>query len=284
MDRKQFSLLVVLVIVSGFIGGMVSGQVLPVQTENEMQELITAKHIDAKSIKVEAILANNIVVKQTDAKDGGILFINQNNIPRITIVFDEPGDPIISIWDHNHKLRLSLGTGKKYDGAGIVIYDKNSKPRLTLGMQENENGTGIIIYDENGIFRSKWSLVKEDINFGIYSKTDDSAISLASQSMTGTRIIVQNHEHGTVWIRPGSESFGPGIALMEGHMFSQQRATLELAPNKNPQLNLADENGNTRAILGATGTVNKKTGAITNYPENTLTLYNEKGDVLFQRP
>jgi hypothetical protein len=51
-----------------------------------------------------------------------------------------------------------------------------------------------------------------------------------------------------------------------------------------PSIAVLDSKGKTRAVMGYTATINKKTGATTEHPESTFTLYNEKEDILWQRP
>jgi len=62
------------------------------------------------------------------------------------------------------------------------------------------------------------------------------------------------------------------------------RAMLTTDADGSPSLNLADKDGQDRAVLGVITTADKVTGAKTTTAENTLTLYDGKGKVLWQLP
>jgi hypothetical protein len=62
------------------------------------------------------------------------------------------------------------------------------------------------------------------------------------------------------------------------------RAVLATLPNGSPFLRLADKNGKMRAVLGVTPTYHKVTGGQTKTAENTLTLLDAKGKVIWQAP
>lgn len=51
-----------------------------------------------------------------------------------------------------------------------------------------------------------------------------------------------------------------------------------------PVIELADDKGNVRAAFGVAKTINKRTGAKTTTAENTLTMYDAKGTVIWQAP
>ena len=62
------------------------------------------------------------------------------------------------------------------------------------------------------------------------------------------------------------------------------RAMLGTHADGSPGLRLADKDGKTRATLGVTTTLEERTGAETKTSAGTLTLYDAKGDVIWQAP
>jgi hypothetical protein len=64
----------------------------------------------------------------------------------------------------------------------------------------------------------------------------------------------------------------------------KRRARLATAADGSPLLSLHDKTGRSRAALGVATTVEKKTGAETKTAENTLTMYDAKGKVIWQAP
>ncbi len=74
---------------------------------------------------------------------------------------------------------------------------------------------------------------------------------------------------------------GPGLALNDAN--GKPRAWLSVDKD-GPRLALYDENENTRGKFGVAHTVNKTTGASTTTSPGTITLYDDKGKVLYQKP
>ena len=68
----------------------------------------------------------------------------------------------------------------------------------------------------------------------------------------------------------------PGFYLRD--RIGRFRALLSLLKDGSPSLRLTDKDGKTRAVLGVTTVAGKKTA------ESTLTLFNAKGDVIWQAP
>jgi hypothetical protein len=73
----------------------------------------------------------------------------------------------------------------------------------------------------------------------------------------------------------------PGLFLADTN--SRERAALGTRPEGSPFLRLSDRHGTTRAVVGVTTTYDK-TGAEGISPENTLTLIDRKGKVIWRAP
>ena len=74
----------------------------------------------------------------------------------------------------------------------------------------------------------------------------------------------------------------PSLDLLDRD--GKTRARLTVLPDGSPGLALFGKDGSVRATLGATATVDKRTGAKTKTTEGTLTLFDAKGDVIWQAP
>jgi hypothetical protein len=74
---------------------------------------------------------------------------------------------------------------------------------------------------------------------------------------------------------------GPGLYMTDAQ--GKTRAAL-IVEKVGASLNLCDAQGKPRAILGTVTTVDKITGSETTTSENTLTLFDPNGRVLFQAP
>lgn len=64
----------------------------------------------------------------------------------------------------------------------------------------------------------------------------------------------------------------------------QVRADLSLLEHGRPSLTLLDAAGNSRAVVGCTGTIIKRSGVEQKHSESTITLFNDSNDVLWQAP
>ncbi len=79
--------------------------------------------------------------------------------------------------------------------------------------------------------------------------------------------------------------FGTGTPHLLLHdKNGKKRVWLGVNRDGSPALDLYDKNVNKRATLGVTTTVDKRTGAETKTAESTLTLFDAKGDVIWQAP
>ena len=131
MDKKQFSLLVVLVIVSGFIGGMVSGRVGAVQAKNKDLTLdtLTVKYIFASNGMM--VLDNTGKITITSK---GIKFRNRKGKQRPKMFVEDNDNPVLALSDENEKdrfhLRINPENGNK---PFLAIKDKNGESRAVLG-------------------------------------------------------------------------------------------------------------------------------------------------------
>ena len=137
----------------------------------------------------------------------------------------------------------------------FVLVDEDSKERRCWTLLPT-GGPGLRLYDAAGRRRVRLSLgcTKEEPVLLLY----DAAGALR----TGL-------DAGLLWV---------------GDAAGAPRAFLGVADSGEPYLTLWDAAGQERVTVGCTKTVDKDTGAETKYPESTVTLFNAKGDVLWQAP
>lgn len=100
MGRKQYSLLVVLAMVAGFIGGVISSQIFagqPIFTQKEpkLQKVVAAEKfrlVDHRGM-VRAALG------LTGEGQPGLGLLDRNGIPRVVLGIGRNGRPSLVMWD-----------------------------------------------------------------------------------------------------------------------------------------------------------------------------------------
>ena len=138
----------------------------------------------------------------------------------------------------------------------LTLKDKEGKTRATLSVLAH--GASLNLFDKGGKMRV-W-----------LSTMADGSVALALLD-----------KDGTTRMALGVAAKGPALA------FSDKEGKVRVGLSVDADgavLRLADKDGNPRATLGVPTTVNKRTGAETETTAGTLTLFDAKGDVLWQAP
>lgn len=101
MSRKQYSLIVLLALVAGFVGGVISSQIFvsrPIfpQKEPKPQKVVVAKKfrlVDERGV-VRAALG------LTAKGQPGLGLLDKKGIPRVVLGIGENSRPSLVMWDH----------------------------------------------------------------------------------------------------------------------------------------------------------------------------------------
>ncbi|MGR3317101.1 MAG: hypothetical protein ACUZ8O_01285 [Candidatus Anammoxibacter sp.] len=135
MNRKQYSILVVLVIVSGLVGGGMSNWIFK-------GEFAFAKKISNKSLLPEHVVTTE-----------ELRIVGKDGMEHITMGINKKGEPRIVFWNvNNRKSSIVLGLNNS-DSPALTFWDRNGKSRVTLVL--NDNGDPKLRFiDKNGIANS----------------------------------------------------------------------------------------------------------------------------------
>jgi len=137
------------------------------------------------------------------------------------------------------------------------------------------------------------SLQVKDLKRGGHVRLDVDGLVIHDKA--GLVPLVMLHGDGglSVYDRNGRQALAVGVGKVGGvgknvaglFLLGEKnvRASLQVAADGSPALRLSDKDGRTRALLGVTEAVNKA-GKKTKTAENTLTLYDAKGNVIWQTP
>ncbi|MGR3178408.1 MAG: hypothetical protein ACUZ8E_10170 [Candidatus Anammoxibacter sp.] len=135
MNRKQFSILMALVIISGIVGGGMSNW------------FFSSEFAFARKKSNKSLLPEHVVVTEE------LRIIGKDGKEHITIGTNRKGDPRIVFWNiNNRKSSLILGLNNS-SSPGLTFWDKNGKSRAALAL--NSNGDPKLRFmDKSGINNS----------------------------------------------------------------------------------------------------------------------------------
>ncbi len=157
---------------------------------------------------------------------------------------------------------LSGAAMRKYrhlEVGSLTLKDKAGKVRATLAA-EADGAVALALYGRDGKPRARLSALPDGSpGLLLYDKAGE------------TRAVLSVFENSA--------------ALLLFDKDGKPRATLGVdADGREVGLGLYDKDGETRAVLGVTTRVDKPTGVKTKTAESALTLFDAKGDVLWQSP
>jgi hypothetical protein len=164
--------------------------------------------------------------------------------------------PSLAMYNFNEQdsMRLSGGISPTVD-----LFGANEKPRAALCR------SGLLLYDSRSKPRVSLSVSKN-----LVQRVGEEVGGLdLIDSTGGTRASLEVSEHSA------------SLGLFDSN--EERRVMLHVFEDS-PTLDLLDKHGGTRATLGVTTAVNKVTGAIMTTAENTLTLLDAKGKVIWKAP
>ena len=120
MNKKQFAVLLMFVIISSFLGGAM------------VQFIFGGAHLIAK----ERAISFHVI------KASQFLLINKNGKIRASLSLEDSGGknerPAFSLYDQNGKSRADLYLGI-HDSPQMIFYDKNGKNRFHIGLSAAGN-------------------------------------------------------------------------------------------------------------------------------------------------
>ena len=110
MDKRQYGIVLILAVITGFAGGALSGrvfQVRPALAQSESSEIIQARMFDLQG------------------KEGS---------GSATLSIDDDGNPHLIFYDKEHQSRMMLGTDE--NGVSLSLFDKDGSIRMVLGVEK----------------------------------------------------------------------------------------------------------------------------------------------------
>jgi hypothetical protein len=193
------------------------------------------------------------------------------------------------------KVRMKLDAAN--GSAGLTVYDKDGTPRIFLENYNLNDRVALILADKNAELRAMLVVTSrgipvlqffhgQDVRSAVFGTRADGSSSLQFMDKNG---VVRNlldssslsFADGGATPRVVLDTNGPGGPCLS--LMDKNGRTRTLLHEKDG-LTLHDKNGQIRAVLGVTHTVDKRTGAKTTTAESTLTLYDANGKVIWKAP
>lgn len=249
MSKTQFRILMLLTVVSGIVGGALSDWLF--------------RGLPARAAAPQVIEAQEFRLVDSYGKKRAVLQFSEVLAEPELSIYDAAGQgrvslkvmregPYLDMCDAAGKSRAGLWLD--WEGPRLGRWDAAGELRTLLRLLPG-GSPSLALYDAAGLQR-----------FGLYM-LEDGAPNLclydtAGKRRTALRLLTDGSPSVVLWDDAGAT----GTTL------------------SNDSLTLHGAAGKTCAVIGSTKTVNKRTGALTEYPESTVTLFKENGDVLWQAP
>lgn len=248
MSKRQYSLVVILAMVAGFVGGSVANRFFTPQPVFAKKKSKTAKVIEAEefrmvdklgNIHVEIKLKEFTVSPMKPPVKRPVISIKQNGRDRVTLGLSWAEAPVLMFSDPNGKAHLSLSlTGAGREAIpGIDLYSQDGM--VTLAVHPFPVGPHLNLSD---------TYTKAKATLGI----------------------------GYGWKRMP-------FLFMRGKD-EKLRVSLELEEKGEPSLTFYDNAGHSRAILGSTELEAIRTGTLQKRPASSLVLFDKEGKVIWEAP
>ena len=208
MGGIKYFLLVVLVVVSGFAGGIFSDRFLPTkaQATNDNQNKVTAQAFHLVDEK------GNLRGGLGFSKDGhpAVLFNNPSGKPMAYFGVVN-STPIIEFMDEEGKGRLSLSLGQN-GSPHIFFTDDNNKPKMVLAINRNREA-GITLHDNENVARMAFLVQGKEprIAFIEGKKAVDMLLTTRPDGQGG---MVMQNKHGQIIL--GMYNDAPVLMLKKG--------------------------------------------------------------------
>ena len=122
MSKAKYGFLVLVVMVSGLIGGLFSGRILLPQVALAQS---SGKVVEASEIRL----------------------VDKDGKSRAVLALGEGGEPSLKFYDIYGKVRLALALGA-YDVPSLILYEKGGIRRTTLQGQQDQ--ASLIMHDSAG--------------------------------------------------------------------------------------------------------------------------------------
>ncbi|MFB3066243.1 MAG: hypothetical protein ACE10D_06975 [Planctomycetota bacterium] len=162
----------------------------------------------------------------------------------------------------------------------LTLKDKDGKVRATLSVASGS--PALALFDKDKTLRAWLGVVSDgSVTLDLFDK-DGNARAAFAVLADGSPGLALNDKDGELRVALKVVDGSPGLGLYDQD--GMTRAAFVVGANGSPALTLGDRSGRARATLGVTTTVDKRTGDKTKTTEGTLTLFDAKGDVLWQAP
>ncbi len=165
---------------------------------------------------------------------------------------------------------------------GLRVSDINGKTRAML-FARGDGSPRLDLRDKNGKTRMSFrALLDGSPSLDLWDKNGKQGVALRMLGDGSSRLLLYD-KNGKNRAALGAYADGSSrLILFDTN--GKKRAALRVFADGSPSLNLRDKSGKVRAELGVTTTVDRRTGAEIKTAESTLTLFNSKGDVIWDAP
>jgi len=138
MNKRQYSLLVVLIVISGFVGGGLANWLSHGHADAGLETGLVRKFVNAQAFRVvgkDGKVCAGFGLNDENEGGAGLFYANQDGSVGITLKLTGDGHPILTLQDKDRGNSVVVGTLES--GALASIRDQNGAPRVWLGLDAN---------------------------------------------------------------------------------------------------------------------------------------------------
>lgn len=255
MNTKQYVLMLVLAMIAGLVGGVVSSWLfigVPVFAQKIPRP--------AKTVRAEKFVV-----------------VNKDGQPRIWL------GPLGLLIPNTKDGQPGAAFGVTPDGAvGLEFYGgKGEKSRIKLALSP-DGAPSVILSDKGGNRRAVLSLgVNEEPGLSFLDKDGNPSVMLFA--INGASQLSLQHKKGIPGILMSSLPRGEAVLSISGSR-EKGRIDVNILADGTPSLQLYDKDGNERAVLGQTELEVRRTGSTEKRSASSLVLFDKEGKVLWRAP
>jgi len=279
MNRRQLLLTLLVAIISGFLGGALSVWFLmppSVLAQDEVPKVIEAQEFrvvdDEGRMRAKLGLGTLRNLGVGYPEETHLLIFDEEGEERLKLV-ESGGFSYIKasdfrVVDDEGRMRARLGFSDLgyREETRLLFFDKEGEDRIALvNTERGDLGSGketrLSFFDEKGDARIE--LISQEGD-----RVGDFLYITIQESRTSARATL-TEEGFTMHQRPGT--LNGGIAL-------------SLSNEGIPSIQLLDQDGNLRAVLGTTELKNNRTGSTEIRAVSSLVLFDEEGNVVWKAP
>lgn len=279
MSRKHYSLMLVLAVIAGLVGGAVSSWFFMGERAFAQKTPQHIKEITAEEFRLVDSNGKTQALLLASMSSGPVLLFFDETQARVMLLLHSDGSPEFSLLDKNGTPNAKLQLASSGE-ASLTLSDEGALHGIRLGIAEGNSMISMIHRGNTQFLLSLDANAKPSL--GLYDKGERTIARLGDYDGKRGLIIFDKDSLAGASLVTSFGGEGPGLFLLDKK--GEIRTDLRLQADGEPRLELTDETNKTRAVLGHTELETTRTGSVEKRPASSLVLFDKEGKVIWSAP